>query len=183
MLRKIAEKRINELNRQLELRKEFKGPKVLLIAELFLVMAAGLYLLKMILISDGLSMDDPNRNKNMLMYGINLILMFLAIHAAFGVSSKRIKSWCMVVRNCGIMFITSSLSYFAQIKLDAVPELTFDPILAGLITIPVIAIMMLPVVRNFYMPPMMEKTSIVQWILCLFGINMYSSKKYELKYD
>ena len=93
MLVKAAEDKINEINRRLELRKEFKGPKVLLMAELFLVMAAGLYLLKMILISGDLSAQGDDRILSLLMFGVNILMMILAMHAAFGVSSKRISSW------------------------------------------------------------------------------------------
>lgn len=183
MLVKAAEDKINEINRRLELRKEFKGPKVLLMAELFLVMAAGLYLLKMILVSGDLSAQGDDRILSLLMFGVNILMMILAMHAAFGVSSKRISSWCTVVRNCGLLFIMSTLTYFTQIRLDMGADVTFDPILAGIIAIPVIIIMLLPSVREFYMPPMAEKKPLVNWILCLFGIGMYSSDEYELKYD
>lgn len=183
MLMKAAENKINEINRRLELKKEYKGPKLLLVAELFLAMAAGLYLLKMILISGDLSAQGDDRILSLLMFGVNILMMFLAIHAAFGVSSKRISSWCTVVRNCGLLFIVSMLTYFTQIRLGVGADVTFDPILAGVIAIPVILIMLLPNVREFYMPPMAEKKPLVNWIMCLFGIRMYSSDEYELKYE
>lgn len=182
MLVDIAKRKIANVNHQMEIWKEFGGPRILMVAELFLILAAGLYLVKAIMVSNELVSGSQFSEFSLLMFLVNLAFVFLSINATFGLSSKKIKSWCAVVRCSGLMFVASMIAYFFQIRIGLAGDITFDPLLAGIISIPVILIMFLPSTRAFYTPPMMKKKSIALWILNVFGIKMYKANEYRLRY-
>lgn len=183
MLVDTVKNKIHDMDRQMDKWREFSGPRILMVAELFLILAAGLYLVKAIMVSDELVSNSDYREFSLLLFLMNLAFVFMSINATFGLSSKKIGSWCAVVRCSGLMFVTSMIAYFFQIRIGLAGDITFDPLMAGLISIPVILIMMLPSTRTFYTPPMMEKKSIVWWILNVFGLKMYKASEYRLKYN
>jgi len=166
-----------------ELRKGLrKMPPILLVGELLLAIVLLRYLLNFT------SMVSPTEGEwiqvwaNLQSIVVYLIMSMMTVSSIIGVPSAKPQSWRKVVRSAIILFFMNGLYEYLENRNILLSGVVFDIRLMAILMVVVVVIMMLPQVRKFYTPPLMETPGIKVWIRYLFNIPMDMADSFKFKY-
>jgi len=142
-------------------------PKLLILAELFLIVMCISYIYKI----TGLFMDIAYGPKNPSLLNIfllemDLIFLVLTVLAALSVSSRRSESWKKIVRTCFTFTFATILSASLTKSDSYAHAFDFNPYLTGIVLAIVVLIMLFSKdIKAFYTPPMTEIPRLRDWII------------------
>ena len=162
-----------------EIRRRNRVPSPVIVAELFLIVMVAVYIIKVGLLAIYVS-DGAGTVLDVAMTVIYLVLMMTAMSAIMGLSSRRVKSWRKVMRNC-ITF--SAMSFVSAFLLD--PEsithsVDMNPFLTMGVLVLVMAMMLVSgSVKEFYTPTMVEVKPVSDWLRYVFVGKLYD-ESYEI---
>ena len=166
-----------------ELRKDLrKMPRILIIGELLLAVVLLRYLMNFT------SMVSPTEGEwiqvwaNLQSIIVSLIMAMMTVSSIIGVPSAKPQSWRQVVRSAIILFFMNGFYEYLEKRNILLSGVVFDIRLMAILMVVVVAIMMLPQVRKFYTPPMMETPEIKVWIRYLFNIPMDMADSFKFRY-
>ena len=160
-----------------------KAPKVLFAAELLIMLILMRYMYTMAIISYPLHLDLLHD----LISFINIFLTFtfavLAASAMMGITSSKPGAWGKVVRS-GIILLLVNLFTFVMHKFDFITQFsTYGLLLSGVLVVLVCAIMFLPSVRRYYLPPMHDMPPVKEWVMsALLYRPLINVDRYEFTY-
>lgn len=159
-----------------------KKPPVLILAEAVLLLLITLYICKICFISMNIKSHELHPYIQFFMFVFDMIMMFIALDAIMGISSKKPKAWRKVIRSTLIMLTITLLGTILQGHINLSSTIIVNVNIAIPIFIPLLILMFLPSVRAYYTPPMMENKPLSDWIRFIGYKPLYPHQKYVLKY-
>ncbi len=103
-----------------------------------------------------------------------VIMILLVVNSVIGIASAKPTSWRKVMRTSIILLIVNRVRGILGIS-----GVMFDDTFLILITALTMAVMMLPSVRRFYLPPMTENPPLTRWIGYIFLMPLFKEADYE----
>lgn len=164
-----------------------RSPFGVVVAEVFLIFILMIYFAKLGVLMMGLLSEDASDQLdllgwNFIFYFVEIALFFLSLIGLFGLSSRRPSGWRNAARATVILLFmtvwgtllgrTMSLTSIVTFRLDQV---------IPLVVIVLIAVM-LPSVRRWYIPPMMESRPLSAWIRYMISGDLYPKGTYRISY-
>lgn len=186
----MSKRDVKNLNRKYyietsyKVKKANKMPASLVIAELFLIILAANYILKIVALACDIAVSDyglsfehletlfdltPQQYLNLAMIGLDLGLYMVCISALLGIASRKPSSWRKVTRSC----ITLVLPLWIGLYLSNASGLThiFDfNVYASTAVLALIFLMMVvsSKIRQFYVPVGDDMPGIATWLRFVF---------------
>ena len=159
-----------------DIRRKNRMPVQVMVAEVFLVVMVAVYILKIGLLANDISAEtDPTLN--MAMSVLYAVLMFTAMSAIMGLSSRRASSWRKVMRNCITFTLMSFVSAFVYSSDSITHIMDTNPFLTLAVLLLVMAMMLYSdSVKRFYTPTMMEVRPVRDWVRYIFVGELYSDE-------
>lgn len=160
-----------------------KVPKILFVAQILLIAIIIRYGMNFSFISFPDDMTTLRLMINTFFIIFNVVMAVLAANALLGLTSARLQSWRKVVRSALILFLMGI--FYEVMGMIGIPptSLNFSLWFVALLTAATLLIMLLPSVRKFYMPPMMEPPGVMEWIKYIISKPLVNSKDYKFSYD
>ena len=159
-----------------EIRRRNRVPSPVIVAELFLIVMVAVYIIKVGLLAIYVS-DGAGTVLDVAMTVIYLVLMMTAMSAIMGLSSRRVKSWRKVMRNCITFTLMSFVSAFVYSSDSITHIVDTNPFLTLAVLLLVMAMMLYSdSVKRFYTPTMMEVRPVRDWVRYIFVGELYSDE-------
>lgn len=169
------------------LKASFRAPFGVIVAEVFLVFILMIYFAKLGVLMMGLLSEDASEQLdllgwNFIFYFVEIALFFLSLVGLFGLSSRRPSGWRNAARATVILlFMTVWATVLGRtMSLTSIVTFRLDQVIP-LVVIVLIAVM-LPSVRRWYIPPMMESRPLPAWIRYMVSGDLYPKGTYRIAY-
>ncbi|MDO5854038.1 MAG: hypothetical protein Q4Q62_08425 [Thermoplasmata archaeon] len=166
-----------------------KRPLALLVAEGFLVLILSIYVgkigvLAMYLLNEGPGGGMPTGvSWNLFIFLCEIAMLFVTADALLGISSRRPKGWKKAVRGSLLLLLFTIVGTYTKDMGSVSSMVTLDPIIVLPLVVVVFALMLLPGVRRYYVPPMEEDRPLSKWIGFAFFSELYPAGRYRIAYD
>ena len=157
-------------------------PKVLIIAELFMLAMIAVYLAKLVAVGADIArvpemydfvnfsevMASDYRDSLLMAYFMvawNTVFIIFAIDALMTIASRKAKAWRKVVQSCVTFIIPTWLSYLTFTTSSCIHIFDLDPFLTTAVLYLVMLIMFVsPKVKEFYTPSTMSVPGMRSWL-------------------
>ena len=103
-----------------------------------------------------------------------VVMILLVVNSVIGIASAKPTSWRKVMRTTIILLVVNWLR-----ESFGITGVMFDDTFLIVITVLTMAVMMLPSVRRFYLPPMTENPPLTRWIGYIFLMPLFKEADYE----
>ena len=103
-----------------------------------------------------------------------VVMILLVVNSVIGIASAKPTSWRKVMRTTIILLVVNWLR-----ESFGIAGVMFDDTFLIVITVLTMAVMMLPSVRRFYLPPMTENPPLTRWIGYIFLLPLFREADYE----
>lgn len=159
-----------------------KIPKALIIGEFLLTFVLLRYLLNFTSMVSPTEGDWIQVWANLQSIVVSLLMAILTVGSIVGIPSAKPQSWRQVVRSAVLLNIINWYYVYLEKKEFLLSGVVIDVRIVALLMVVVVAIMMLPHIRRFYTPPMMEVPPLRVWIRYLFNIPMDMADSFKFRY-
>ena len=162
-----------------------KGPAWIWVAEAFLVFLMAVYVAKLCILGMALLEEDPGiyLSWNLLFFGLEIFMLFVTADSLLGLSSRRPAGWKKAARGSFLLAVFTVLGAAIGPELSASGLVTFDPRIVIPIVLAVMAVLLLPSVRAYYVPPMESKRPLSAWAAFAAFSELYPSGGYRIRYE
>lgn len=157
-------------------------PRILIIGELLLAFVLLRYLMNFTSMVSPTEGDWIQVWANLQSIIVSLVMAVLTVYSIVGIPSAKPQSWRSVVRSAILLNIINWLYIFLERRDLLISGVVFDARLVALLMVVVVAIMLLPTVRKFYTPPMMDTPPMRVWVRYIFNIPMDVADSFKFKY-
>ena len=151
-----------------------KVPAPLIIGEIFLSVVIMRYMLSftytLYTIAEGV--EEVAYRAFSLVFPVIMILM--VVNSVIGIASAKPTSWRKVMRTSIILLVVNWLR-----ESFSITGVMFDDTFLIVITALTMAVMMLPSVRRFYLPPMTENPPLTRWLGYIVLTPLFKDANYE----
>lgn len=160
---------------------KWNRPLSLIVAEMFLLFIVGIYFTKICIVAMGLYVGHYKGMGiiSLTTYIFEIAMMFIAMDAMLGISSRKPKAWRKVVRSSILLFLISAIAWYGEFTGSA-SLVTLNPLLIAPFVVIVLLIMFMPKVRRYYVPPMMENRPMMAWVKFILFTPLYTSESYRI---
>ena len=161
-----------------------KKPWAVVVAEIFLLFVLCIYVAKICVLSMGILAEGNYTpiSWNFFVFLCEIAMLFITADSMLGLSSKRPIGWKKAVRGSMLLMLFTLIATYLNVADSVSALVTIKPIVVAPIVALVIILMMLPSVRDYYVPPMEERRSLVAWIKFSLFWELYPSGKYRVSY-
>lgn len=159
-----------------------KMPRALIVGELLLAFVLLRYLMNFT------SMVSPTEGEwiqvwaNLQSIIVSLLMAVLTVSSIVGIPSAKPQAWRKVVRSAILLNIINWFYIYLENNAILISGVIFDARFVAILMIVVVVIMMLPQVRRFYTPPMIQVPPIRVWVRYIFNIPMDVADSFRFKY-
>jgi hypothetical protein len=160
-----------------------KIPLILIVGQILLVLVTVRYGLNFCYLSFPEDMSILTIIWNSFFIIFDMGMAVLAANALVGLTSARMQSWRKVVRTAIILTVMSLFNEIISALGFAPNGVNYSPLFSVFLTVITLAIMFLPSVRRFYMPPMMDLPPIMSWIRYIVATPLVPAKEYRFSYS
>ncbi len=164
-----------------------RKPFSILVAEVFLILILIIYFAKICTLGMGMFLERPWTeipfSWNMLFFICDIAMMFITVDSMLGLSSRRPKGWKKAMRGAIFLLLFTLIGRFigsSGLTVSSYITLGLDIVIPLVILI--FVLMMLPSVRDYYVPPMESRRPLLAWLRFAFFSPLYPSGKYRIAY-
>lgn len=158
-------------------------PLALRIAELFMLIITAIYVAKTIALSVGMYTGVGFREVSLVSYLADMVLMFISIDTVVTMSSRNPDAWKKTVRAAVLLVAVNTLYFVGLPSSTAASVIAFNPIAVFPISVLVIVLMMLPMVREYYVPIGMKVPNVSTWIAFAAFWPLFPKGTYRLSFN
>lgn len=163
-----------------------KLPAGVIVAEGFLVFILAIYFAKICVLSMGLFVEGPSDgiilSWNLLFLVAEIAMLFITADSLMGLSSRRPKGWKKAARGALLLLLFTLIGSFIHGSLAVSGLVSLDPILVAPLVFIVMAVILLPSVRDYYVPPMESRLPLRAWISFAAVSELYPADSYRIRY-
>lgn len=163
-----------------------KMPAGIIVAECFLVFILAIYFAKICVLSMGLFVEGPSEgiifSWNLLFLVAEVAMFFITADSLMGLSSRRPKGWKKAARGALLLLLFTLMGSFIHGSLAVSGLVSLDPMFVVPLVIIVMVVILLPSVRDYYVPPMESRRLLRAWIAFTAVSELYSSDSYRIRY-
>lgn len=158
-------------------------PLALRIAELFMIVVVAIYVAKTIALSAGMYADIGFREVSLASYVLDLALMFISIDTVVTMSSRNPDAWKKTIRAAVLLVVVNILYFIGLPASTASSVIAFDPVAVLPISAFIIILMMMPMVREYYVPVGMDVPKVPTWIAFAAFWPLFPKGAYRMSFD
>lgn len=164
-----------------------KRPAGVIVAEVFLVFIMVIYFAKICVLSMGLFVeapsDGPIMSWNLLFLFAEVAMLFVTADSLMGLSSRRPKGWKKAARGAVLLLFFTLIGSFIRDSVVVSGLVTLNPLVVAPLVLIVMAVILLPSVRDYYVPPMESRKPLWAWIGFAAVSELYPAGTYRIRYD
>ncbi len=161
-----------------------KRPWQTLVAEGFLILVLTIYFAKIVVLAAGMLDEDGVGvwSWNFVVFLVEIFMLFVTADAMLGLASRRPKGWKKAVRGSMLLLLFTIIGWYSSSSISVSSLVTLNPLIVTPLVLMVIILMLMPKVRDYYIPPMESRRSLWAWIKFSFFSELYPSGKYRIAY-
>ncbi len=162
-----------------------RTPAGVIVAEAFLVFIMITYFAKICVLSMGLlveSSDGVLPSWNLIFYVMEVVMIFITADAVFGLSSRRPTGWKKAARGSFILLVLTIMGSLVAGRLAVSGLVSLDPLYATPMVLIVMAALLTPSVRDYYVPPMESRRPLKAWVGFAVFSQLYPKGEYRIAY-
>ncbi len=162
-----------------------RTPAGVIVAEAFLVFIMITYFAKICVLSMGLlveSSDGVLPSWNLIFYVMEVAMIFITADAVFGLSSRRPAGWKKAARGSFILLILTITGSLVTGRLAVSGLVSLDPLYVTPMVLIVMAALLTPSVRDYYVPPMESRRPLKAWVGFAAFSQLYPKGEYRIAY-
>lgn len=158
-------------------------PAALKLAELFLLLIIGLYLVKICILVNGMYVDFGRPYVSMVMFFIEVLMLVVTSDSVLVIGSRRPRAWKKVVRASFLLVFFNLVAWFGLSGSTAAGFVAFNPLLVTPLSVIMLVMMFTRPIRSYYVPLMEDDKPLVDWIKYAFASPLYTAEGYRIIYD
>ena len=151
-----------------------KVPAPLIMGEIFLSVVIMRYMLSFTFTLYTIAEEVEEIAYRTLSLVFPVIMILIVVNSVIGIASAKPTSWRKVMRTSIVVLAVNRLR-----DIFSITGVMFDDAFLIVITALTMAVMMLPSVRRFYLPPMAENPPLTRWIGYIFLTPLFKEADYE----
>ena len=164
-------------------RRRGEEPLILRFAELFLMFIISIYIAKICLLAFGMYLGYGLHRTSLLMFVVDIAMMFLTTDSLLAITSRRPKAWKKVTRASILLIVFNLASWLGIMGSTAASLVVFNPAVVTPPSLAVLIMMYLPSVRRYYTPIMEEERPLWAWFRYSWFWPLYTADRYRVVYD
>ena len=164
-------------------RRRGEEPLILRFAELFLMFIISIYIAKICLLAFGMYLGYGLHRTSLLMFVVDIAMMFLTTDSLLAITSRRPKAWKKVVRASFLLVIFNLVAWMGLSQSTALGFVALNPALVTPFSLAILVIMFTRPVRSYYVPLMEDDRPLKDWVKSVFASPLYTSEGYRIIYE
>ena len=163
-----------------------KCPAGVIVAEAFLVFIMASYFAKICVLSMGLFVEAPSDgiilSWNLLFLLAEVAMLFITADSLMGLSSRRPKGWKKAARGALLLLVFTLIGSFIQGSVAVSGLVSLDPLIVAPLVLIVMISILVPSVRDYYVPPMEVRRPLRAWLAFVAFSELYPAGTYRIRY-
>ncbi len=165
---------------------EVRRPLSITIAEAFLILILVIYFAKIVTLGMGMFRESSWTgilfSWNMFFFICDIAMMFVTVDSIISLNSRKPKGWKKAVRGAFLLFLFTLFGMLFGSGLSVGSYITLGLEFVIPMVVLVIALMLFPSVRDYYVPPLESRRPLSAWIAFAAFSELYPSGKYRISY-
>ena len=161
-----------------------KRPWQTLVAEGFLILVICIYFAKICILAVGMQIESGESpwSWNFVVFLVEIFMLFVTADAMLGLVSRRPKGWKKAVRGSMLLLLFTLIGWYSSGAISVATLVTLNPLIVTPLVLVVFVLMLMPDVRDYYVPPMESRRPLSAWIKFAFFSELYPTGKYRISY-